>query len=372
MGKILLLGGTGAMGVYLAPELVSDGHEVHVTTRLNIPNASSLLQYISGNARDESFVERITREQSYDAIVDFMIYSTDEFKHRRDHLLCSTEHYLFLSSYRVFADTGKKPITERSPRLIDVCKDSKYLATDEYALAKARQEDILRDSSMQNWTILRPCITYSKNRFQFGTLEANTLCYRAIQGVPVIMAREILSKTTTMTWAGDAAKLIARLILKEHALKDDFNVATSEHHTWNEVADVYRDAIGLQIVESDLDTYEKVVGGKYQIRYDRLLHRRLDNQKILQSTGLAQSEFMSLSDGLKIELNNYRLAPNFTHLDLGLHARMDVATYSNIGMNTLSSQQIIEYKEHRKKGRNRLNISKRILGFIYRFFKSRE
>ena len=35
-------------------------------------------------------------------------------------------------------------------RLLDISKDDKYLRTDEYALAKARQENILQKSG-KNW-----------------------------------------------------------------------------------------------------------------------------------------------------------------------------------------------------------------------------
>lgn len=50
-----------------------------------------------------------------------------------------------MSSSRVYADS-QTPITENSPRLLDVYKEEEYLKTDEYALSKARQEDILHRS----------------------------------------------------------------------------------------------------------------------------------------------------------------------------------------------------------------------------------
>jgi nucleoside-diphosphate-sugar epimerase len=213
MSRILVLGGTGAMGHYLVPELLKCDHEVHVTTRNKQIRDAGQCHYLCGDAHDAEFINSTTSARTYDAIIDFMVYSTREYKSRNELLLRRTGHYLFLSSYRVFADIGLYPISESSPRLLDVCDDKEYLATDEYALAKARQEDILRASKSRNWTILRPCITYSRNRFQLGTLEANTICYRALQNIPVIMAREILSKHTTMTWAGDVGRIVARLVL---------------------------------------------------------------------------------------------------------------------------------------------------------------
>jgi nucleoside-diphosphate-sugar epimerase len=343
MGRVLILGGTGAMGYYLVPELLRHNHEVHVTSRTVRNDDTSRCHYICGNAHSVEFIESVTSHTHYDAIIDFMVYSTSEFTNRYALLLQRTGHYLFVSSYRVFADTGVNPITERSPRLLDICDDKEYLATDEYALAKARQEDILRYSGLNNWTILRPCITYSRNRFQLGTLEANTICYRALQNIPVLMAREILSQNTTMTWAGDVARLIARLILNERTKGEDFNVVTNEYHTWSRVASYYQDVIGLQIVETDLKQYTKVIGGAYQIQYDRLFHRILDNRKVLQTTGIQQSEFLPLKVGLRKELNAFKSKPCFQYSNLGLNARMDKATNSRINLNGLTKADRTNY-----------------------------
>ena len=320
---VLVLGGTGAMGIYLVPELLRAGFRVVVTSRS--PPASALpgLRYLAGNARDPAFLQTILADGPYDAIVDFMIYGTDEFRSRRDWLLQHTAHYLFLSSYRVFADSSSAPLTERSPRLLDVCTDTDYLATDEYALAKARQEDSLRESGTRHWTILRPGITYSQNRFQFGTLEANALFIRARQGLPVLMAREILAKQTTLTWAGDVARLVARLGLTPGAFAEDYNVVTAEHRSWAEIAACYREFLGLRVLETDAATYARIVGGPYQIRYDRMFDRVLDNTKILAATGSTQAEFMPVRDGLARELAACKQPPRIQEPDIGLHARMD-------------------------------------------------
>ena len=148
MAKVLLLGGTGAMGVYLIPELINMGFDVFVTSRSARISDNNKLTYVKGNALDDMFIEK-ELEKEYDAIVDFMIYTTNEFRYRYKLLLDNTRHYLFLSTYRVFADSDL-PIMESSPRILDVSDDSEYLSTDEYALTKARQENILRDVEYNN------------------------------------------------------------------------------------------------------------------------------------------------------------------------------------------------------------------------------
>lgn len=144
MGKILILGGTGAMGVYLLERLKQTEHEVYVTSRSGHPDEGNI-HYIEGNAKDDDFLLPLLAN-GYDCIIDFMVYSTFEFVDRYKQLLAATKQYIFLSSYRVYADNGLEPITEESPLLLDVVKDAKYRKTDEYALTKARQEKLLRES----------------------------------------------------------------------------------------------------------------------------------------------------------------------------------------------------------------------------------
>ena len=320
MRKILLLGGTGAMGKYLVDELLQMGDEVFVTTRYPREGKESL-RYIVGDAHNLTFVKHTVLEVRPDAIVDFMVYTTAEFVDRYRFFLCSTGHYLFLSSYRVFS--GSQPLVEDSPRLLDVVDDDEYRRTDEYGLSKAREENLLRASGVKNWTILRPSITYSKSRFQFGCMEAGIVCFRALQGLPGVMPEEMLRKQTTMTWAGDVAKMIARLVMNSQAMGEDFNVVTSEHRSWREIADVYRQAIGMQVREVPLADYLRVCA-KYQTIYDRLFDRVMDNRKVLRVTGLRQEDLVPISVGLTRELDDVKETPDYQYgVDIGASGTLD-------------------------------------------------
>ncbi|NLG37313.1 MAG: NAD-dependent epimerase/dehydratase family protein [Clostridiales bacterium] len=305
--KVLVLGGTGAMGVYLVPQLAQMGYDVHVVSLDKKESTSPNISYFQADAKDCDTLRAILRN-NYDAIVDFMLYSTIQFLDRYRILLSNTNHYIYLSSYRVFAGSDT-PINEESAQLLDISDNKRFLATDDYSLAKARQEDILENSSFLNWTIVRPAITYSKLRYQLVTLEANTVVARALKKRPVVLPREALSVQGTMTWAGDVAKMLSRLVLNPAACRQAYIVSTSEHRTWEEIAGYYRDIIGLEYIATDMETYLKILGSDdmespkaYQLRYDRCFNRIIDNSKILRITGLSQSELMPLRDGLAKEL----------------------------------------------------------------------
>lgn len=342
--KILLLGGTGAMGVYLQEYLQKEPEtEIYITSRSK-RISSEKVHYLQGNAHDFNFLEKALMDIKPDAIVDFMVWNSENFKQASSILLKNTNHYLFLSSYRVFAE--ENPLTENSPRLLDVSNDTEYLKTDEYGLTKARQENILRQSKFSNWTILRPSITFSKNRFQFGCLEANVLCFRSLQNLPVVIPTEMLEKRTTLTWAGDTAKLICKLILNNKAYKEDFNLATAENHTWIEIANYYNELIGTTIKEVSLKQYVKIVS-PWQTKYDRMFNRTLDNTKVLDATGIEQKDFMPLYDGLKKELVEFKKHPYFKNHNIIQNALIDNICKTRISLKGFSFKDIVRYKLYR-------------------------
>ena len=133
MKKVLVLGATGAMGMYLVPELVSMGYQVDAVSLDERVSDHPNLTYIQANAKDMGFLAEIL-QNNYDAMVDFMVYHTPEFRERYMLLLESVRHYIYLSSYRVYADE-QHPVTETAPRLLDVSDDEEFLATDELLYA---------------------------------------------------------------------------------------------------------------------------------------------------------------------------------------------------------------------------------------------
>lgn len=152
--KILLLGGTGAMGVPLCRLMKKEGHNITVTSRNN--HRMEGISFVKGNAMEINFISKLL-EVHYDAVVDFMIRSEEGTKAVMDIILRNCDQYIFLSSSRVFApiniEDGER-ITENTPRLLDVCGDNKYTSSNEYAIEKAREENLFFKSNYRNWTIV--------------------------------------------------------------------------------------------------------------------------------------------------------------------------------------------------------------------------
>lgn len=230
------------MGTPLVEILSRKNFHVFVTSRQERESHSPNITYLKGNAKDDAFMKNIFALSEWDAVIDFMVYNTEEFKSRADMLLSGTKQYVFISSARVYSRSDV-PITESTPRLLDVSDDSEYLRTDEYALAKARQENILFSHAQKNWTIIRPSITYNDKRLQLGVLEKEGFLYRALHGRSIVFSHDIADKITTMTWGYNVAEEIAAITCEPEALSQVFHITEKNAYKWQEILDVYLDVL---------------------------------------------------------------------------------------------------------------------------------
>ncbi|GHU77393.1 hypothetical protein AGMMS49992_25110 [Clostridia bacterium] len=324
--KALVLGGTGAQGAYMVPELSAMGYQVDALSLDDVKSTDSNVQYIQANAKDDRFLRGMLRN-GYDVVIDFMYYLPAELAARYEMLLDNTGRYIFLSSYRVYA--GAQPITEESPRLLDISDDCAFLAHKgtEYSLVKALDENIIRSSKYDNWIIVRPSPIYSNRMFKLITQEADVVVYRARKKLPILLPSTAKSVMGTMIWAGDVAKMYGRLVENPSAVKQIYTIGTAEHYTWGEITEYFRDIIGLETIWVDNDTYLSLFNPAaydfmdYQLKYDRLFNRVIDNSKILNATGLKQTDLMPLKQGLQRQLS--ALPENITWNHNPINDRMD-------------------------------------------------
>lgn len=324
--SVLVIGATGAMGRHLVPELVKLGYTVTGVSLDVQQKPVPGVKYIVGDCFDKEFLSDILKER-FDGIVNFMYFGPKHpWEEYMSLFLDNTDHYIFLSSCRVYADE-EWPVKETSPRLWDVSKDEALLASTDYCIMKAKCEDLLWNSSYNNFTIVRPATTFSEMRYQLVTLEAKHTVGRARKGKKVVVPIQAFDKPATLCWGGDVAKMIARLMFKEETLREAYNVCSSESHTWGEIASFYKDVCGLEAVWVDKEDYLRIqhpeikLSNRWQLEYARLFHRVTDNSKMLAATGLKQSDFMPLYDALKMMIA--AVPENYEFPDTPMDERMD-------------------------------------------------
>lgn len=324
--KVLILGGTGAMGTHLVNLFRETDNEVYVTSRRE-RKSSDNIHYLKGDAHDSLFLGELLKNK-YDVIVDFMVYSTNKFENVYLSYLDNCKQYVYLSSSRAYANCDGF-ITEDSPLLVHTCKDEEYLDTDEYAICKGREEDILRNSGRNNYTIIRPYITYSEYRLQLGVMEKEDWLYRAINGRPIVFSSDIASKFTTLTYGLDVAKGIFSLLGNSKVLGEAFHIA-GKPIKWQRVLDIYVDEITKQtgrkpeVVMTDCALNLSFPYLKWQVKYDRLYNRMFDNTKISQFIGI--DKFVDTEEGLRKCTQYFLKNPQFKEPNWYIQSKYDRIT----------------------------------------------
>jgi nucleoside-diphosphate-sugar epimerase len=337
------------MGTHLTGLLREKGTETLVTSR-RPRTGEGTVRYVQGNALDLTFLKTLLQQQ-WDAIVDFMVYKTDTFSERADLLLQATSQYIFLSSARVYAGSDN-PLTEQSSRLLDSCSDKAFLATDEYSLTKARQENILQTSTRTNWTIVRPYITYSENRLQLGPMEKEDWLYRALHGRTIVFSRDICSKTTTLTYGLNVAEGIHALIGAPDALGKAYHITTPQSLKWEHVLDIYLEVLERHLARKpqtlllELEDFLACQPARYQVIYDRLFDRAFDNSNIARH--INTHNFTEPSAGLRHCLEHLIRNPDFTAINWKQEAYKDKRTGEHTPLREISPlKNKIRYLVHR-------------------------
>ena len=299
MKKVLLIAGGGTLGLYTAKELLRLGHAVDIICLDEMTSDNEKLRFFKANATVE-YLKELFSLNHYDGIVNFIHYNNyEDYIPYHELLSRNTDHLIFLSSYRVYADL-EHPITENAPQLIDVIKDHKeFLEGDKYGLSKSKGERYLKNNSCpKNWTVVRPVISFSDKRLDIILTSANRVVEAARTGEVLKLPIEAKNLTAGLDWAGNSGKLIANLLFKKECIGEAYTISSGQNLKWYEVADIYTDILGTPFVWEPA-AYEEDC---FQWKYDRAFDRAVDASKVLTATGLTPDDFKSIREGIVIEL----------------------------------------------------------------------
>lgn len=210
-----------------------------------------------------------------------------------------------------------------------------YLKTDEYALAKARQENILFASGGKNWTIIRPYKTYNNSRLQLGMFEKEDWLYRLMMGKTLVFPAQMKSKKTTLTYAVDVAVALMELVGNQLAYGEAFHITTVESVTWEDVFSKYKIILqqctgkefGIRYVDNIERFYE--IWNMYQIKYDCNVNRCFDNSKIDRITN-NKIQYTEFSEGSDRCLRQFITSPAWRSVNWKLNCWMNNITGEKI------------------------------------------
>lgn len=228
--KVLMMGGTRFIGVYLARMLVNDGHEVHLCTRGKAPVASKIpddtdafyaqyeqaVQHVQADRTDADAIKNAISGQGYDIVFDLNGREASDAEHVIN-ALPNLEQYIFCSSAGVYLKSDILPHKEEDA----VDQSSRHKG-------KLDTEQLLNDRSIP-FTSIRPVYIY-------GPLNYNPVeewfFDRIEHGRPVPVPGSGL-QITSLGHVKDLARAFRACLSNPNAVNQMYNITGERYVTFD-------------------------------------------------------------------------------------------------------------------------------------------
>ncbi|XP_010544150.1 PREDICTED: chloroplast stem-loop binding protein of 41 kDa b, chloroplastic-like [Tarenaya hassleriana] len=231
--KILIMGGTRFIGVFLSRLLVKDGHQVTLFTRGKAPIAkqlpgesdedfadfSSKILHLKGDRKDYDFVKSSLAAEGFDVVYDINGREAEEVAPILD-ALPTLEQFIFCSSAGVYLKSDLLPHCETD-------------AVDPKSRHKGKLEtESLLESRGVNWTSIRPVYIY-------GPLNYNPVeewfFHRLKAGRPIPVPSSGI-QITQLGHVKDLATAFQIVLGNEKASREVFNISGEKYVTFDGLA----------------------------------------------------------------------------------------------------------------------------------------
>ncbi|KAL5981605.1 Chloroplast stem-loop binding protein of 41 kDa b, chloroplastic [Asimina triloba] len=240
--KILIMGGTRFIGVFLSRLLVKEGHQVTLFTRGKAPitqqlpgepdteysEFSSKILHLKGDRKDFDFVKSALSAEGFDVVYDINGREAVEVEPILD-ALPKLEQFIYCSSAGVYLKSDLLPHFETD-------------AVDPKSRHKGKLEtERLLSSRGVNWTSIRPVYIY-------GPLNYNPVeewfFHRLKAGRPIPIPGSGM-QITQLGHVKDLAKAFVQVLGNEKASKQVYNISGSKYVTFDGLAKACAKAAGF-------------------------------------------------------------------------------------------------------------------------------
>ncbi|MEO0948354.1 MAG: NAD-dependent epimerase/dehydratase family protein [Cyanobacteria bacterium J06641_5] len=287
--RVLIMGGTRFIGVYLTKLLVELGHEVTLFNRGNKPAPVEGIAQIHGDRKDPEQLKAKLAGQDFDAIFDNNGREASDTAPLSEIFQGRVQHFVYVSSAGVYLKTDCPPLVEGDP----VDPNSRHKG-------KFATEEILAAADLP-WTSVRPVYIYGPQNY--NDLEA-WFFDRILRDRPLPIPGNGLH-LTQFGHIADLARAMAAVLGNERAIGQIYNISGDRYVTFDGLARACAEAAGkdpasLKLVHYDPKQFDF---GKRKAFPMRLQHFFTDIHKAKTDLGW-QPQFdlvTGLRDSLKAD-----------------------------------------------------------------------
>jgi nucleoside-diphosphate-sugar epimerase len=286
--RILIMGGTRFIGVYLTQLLVEEGHEVVLYNRGNRPVPVKGVGQITGDRTDFSQLREKLASEKFDVIFDNNGRELTDTQPLADIFQGSVQHYIYMSSAGVYLKSDEMPHIEGDA----VDPKSRHKG-------KFETEDYLMKQNIP-YTAIRPTYIYGPQNY--NDLEA-WFFDRIVRNRPIPIPGNGMH-ITQLGHVKDLATAMSRVLGNSHAIGQVYNVSGDRFVTFDGLARACAIAAGKSPDEIKIVHYDpkKFDFGKRKAFPMRVQHFFASVTKAMSELGW-QPEY-SLVSGLKDAFEN--------------------------------------------------------------------
>lgn len=298
--KLLIMGGTRFIGVYLTKILVDRGHEVVLFNRGNQPTPLAGVRQIQGDRTDAAQLKEKLSSESFDAVFDNNGRELSDTQPLAEIFKDKIKHFIYVSSAGVYLKSDQMPYVEGDA----VDPKSRHKG-------KFETEDYLASSGLP-WTSIRPVYIYGPQNY--NDLEA-WFFDRIVRDRPIPVPGNGLH-LTQFGHVKDLASAMAAVLGNEKAIGEIYNVSGDRYVTFDGLTRACATAAGKSPDALELVHYDpkKFDFGKRKSFPIRVQHFFADVRKAKQQLNW-QPEYDLLS-GLKDSFQNDYLASGRDRKDI--------------------------------------------------------
>ncbi len=238
--RILIMGGTRFIGVYLTEVLVERGHEVVLFNRGNRPAPIEGVRQIRGDRQDGNQLKEKLAGESFDAIFDNNGRELSDTQPLVEIFKGKIRHFIYVSSAGVYLKSDQMPHREGDP----VDPNSRHKG-------KHQTEVYLAESGIP-WTSIRPTYIYGPKNY--NDLEA-WFFDRIVRDRPLLIPGNGLH-ITQFGHVRDLAKAMAAVLDNEEAINQIYNISGDRYVTFDGLARACAVAAGKSPDEMKLIHYD--------------------------------------------------------------------------------------------------------------------
>jgi nucleoside-diphosphate-sugar epimerase len=237
--KVLFIGGTGIISSACSELALQQGIDLYLLNRGKssrpVPAGAKVL---TGDIRTPASVRAALGAHQFDAVVDWVAFTTDHIETDLDLFRERTAQYVFISSASAY-QTPPSSLPARESTMLDnpYWLYSRNKIACEERLVKAYRED------KTPITIVRPSHTYDRTLLPMD--GGYTVVDRMRHGKPVIVPGDGTS-LWTLTHHKDFAKGLVGLLGNSKAIGEAVHITSDEWLNWNQIFELIAHAAGCQ------------------------------------------------------------------------------------------------------------------------------